>query len=74
MMQVPFDTKMKDIFKAFIQKVGVHETYLGKYINFLFNGLFININEEKTAYEIGIRSDFCTILVLDTNKLLGGNN
>ena len=71
---VPFDAKMKDVFRAFIQKAGLQENVLGKYINFLFNGLLIDHNEEKTVYDFGIRTDFCTIVVLDTSNLLGGKN
>ena len=69
---VPYDAKMKDVFIAFIQKAGLHESVLGKFINFLFNGMLVDYKEEKTVYEFGIRNDFCTIIVLDTSNLLGG--
>ena len=71
-MFVPIDAKMKDVFSAFIQKVGIGKKALGKYIYFLFNGSYINYNEEKKVYEIGIRSNYCTILVIDASNLLAG--
>ena len=48
---VPYDVNMKDVFKAFIQKAGLHEGVLGKFINFLFNGMLVDYNEEKTVYD-----------------------
>ena len=73
-MYVPINAKMKDIFRAFIKRVGLPEYTLGKYINFLFNGLYLNYNEEKTVYEMGIKFDFSSIVVLDTKNLIAGNN
>ena len=71
---VPSDTKMKDLFKAFIQKAGLHESVLGKFINFLFKGMLVDYKDEKTIYEFGIRTYYSTIIVLDTSNLLGGKN
>ena len=71
-MVVPIDIKMKDVFKAFVAKAGLTEDVLGKFINFLYNGSIININEEKTISQIVLNNFFCTFLVLDTSNLLAG--
>ena len=70
-MYIPIDAKMKDVFQAFIDKVGLQKEVLGTYIYFLFNGLTIPIKSEKTISEVGIYADFTTILVIDTSNLLG---
>ena len=73
-MHAPVNAQMKEVFKAFVKKVGLPEYTLGRYINFLYNGLFVKCNEERTVYEIGIKFDFSTIVVLDTKNLIAGIN
>ena len=71
LMYIPIDAKMKDVFQAFIDKVGLQKEVLGTYIYFLFNGLTIPIKSESTISELGIYANFTTILVMDTSNLLG---
>ena len=46
---------------------------LGKNIFFLFNGYRIRINEEKDLISYGLESG-CTIIILDTKNIIGGNS
>ena len=71
-MIVPVDTKMKDVLKAFIKKTGLRQDAIGKLVNFIYGGQYISPNEERTVSEFGIRTDFCSILVVDISNLLGG--
>jgi len=70
-MPVPYSIKLKDLFKTFVQRAGLHESVLGKNINFIFNALYVNPFEEKTLSEFGF-TNFAKILVLDVSNLLGG--
>ena len=71
-LYVPVNAQMKEVFKAFVMKVGLPEYTLGRDINFLYNGLFVKFNEKKTVYEMGIKFDYSTIVVLDTKNLIAG--
>ena len=71
-MYVPINVQMKEVFKAFVMKVGLPEYTLGRDINFLYNGLFVKCDEKKTVYEMGFKFDFSTIVVLDTENLIAG--
>ena len=70
-MPVPYNIKLKDLFKTFVQKAGLSESVLGKKINFIFNALYVNPFEEKTLAQYNF-PNFAKILVLDVSNLLGG--
>ena len=71
-LAVPANTKLKDLFKTFIQRVGLPEYVLGKYINFIYNALYVNPFEEKTLLDYHFYNN-SKILVIDVSNLLGGN-
>ena len=71
-MVVPINLKLKDLFKTFIEKVGLKENVLGSYINFVFNGTLIKVNDERTIWEAGMTTDYINVMVIDTSNLLGG--
>jgi len=69
----PISVSLHDLFIAFIHKVNLDESVLGKYIYFLFNGGRLKINEKNTISNLGFKDgDF--IIVIDTSNLLGGIN
>ena len=72
-MPVPVTIKVKDLFKTFVLRAGLHEGVIGKNINFIFNALYVNPFEEKTIQQFGF-TDYTKILVLDISNLLGGEN
>ena len=72
-INAPINVSLHDLFIAFIHKVNLDESVLGKYIYFLFNGGRLKINEQKTISNFGFKTgDF--IIVIDTSNLLGGIN
>ena len=70
-MNVPINISVHDLFVAFIHRMNLDESVLGKYIYFLYNGNKLKIDEQKTVLEFGFKESE-TILVLDTSNLLGG--
>ena len=72
-INAPINVSLHDLFIAFIHKVNLDESVLGKYIYFLYNGGRLKINEQKTISNFGFKTgDF--IIVIDTSNLLGGIN
>ncbi len=71
-MSVPINISVHDLFVAFIRRMNLDESVLGKYIYFLNNGAKIKINEQKSIRNYGF-NDADIILVIDTSNLLGGN-
>ena len=72
-MPVPITIKVKDLFRTFVQRAGLHEGVIGKNINFIFNALYVNPFEERTIQQFGF-TDYTKILVLDISNLLGGEH
>ena len=72
-INAPINISLHELFVAFIHKVNLDESVLGKYIYFLFNGGKLNINEQKSISSLGFK-DADLIIVIDTSNLLGGIN
>ena len=72
-IKAPPDIKIKDLLLAYVKKMGINPNLLGKKIYFLFNGCKININEDKDLISFGFR-DWTTIIVNETNRMIGGNS
>ena len=72
-INAPINVSLHDLFVAFIHKVNLDESVLGKYIYFLYNGGKLKINEERSISSLGFK-DADLIIVIDTSNLLGGIN
>lgn len=72
-MAVSPTMKVKDLFISFIKRIGFKEDILTKEIYFLFAGLTIDINEEKTLKEKNLGNNNI-ILVLDTKGIIGAKS
>ena len=72
-MNAPNNISVHDLFVAFIHRMGLDESVLGKYIYFLINGHKIPTDEQTNIVNYGFNSA-STIVVLDTSNLLGGIN
>jgi hypothetical protein len=72
-INAPINVSLHDLFVAFIHKVNLDESVLGKYIYFLYNGGKLKINEERSISSLGFK-DADLIIVIDTSNLLGGKN
>ena len=66
----PKNIQMNDLFKHYVQKIGLDESVLGKDLFFISNANRIGINETKTIDEMGI-TDNHLILVMDSKNLVG---
>ena len=62
--------KTKDLFIKFITRLGFTKELLDKNIAFLFNGIKIDHNEEKTLREMGI-GDNSIIVTMDLKGIIG---
>ena len=67
---VPTNMKVKDLFISFITKMGFDKDILKEEIYFLFDGLKMDINEEKTIEEKRL-IDNSIILVIDSKESEG---
>ena len=72
-ISAPKNISVHELFVAFIHKMGLHESVLGKFIYFCFNGKKIPTNEQTNITDYGLM-DATVIMVLDTSNLLGGIN
>ena len=72
MIIAPINLPVRDLLREYIKRMGLDIGVLGKYIYFLFNGLKININENKNIFQFGLNASN-VIMVIDTSNLLGGN-
>ena len=72
-INAPINISLHDLFVAFIHKVNLDESVLGKYIYFLYNGGKLKIDEQKSLSSLGFK-DADLIIVIDTSNLLGGIN
>ena len=66
----PKNIQMNDLFKHYVQKIGLDESVLDNDLFFISNANKININETKTIDEMGI-TDNHLILVMDSKNLVG---
>ena len=69
-MNVPIDVSAENVFIAFIQKMNLDKSVLGKFIYFLNNGRKISTKEKRNIVELGLR-DSDVFIVIDTSNLLG---
>ena len=72
MMNVPIDVTVHDLLIAFIHKVNLDESVLGKMIYFLFNGNKIKLDEKKNIIDYGF-VESSNVLVVDASNLIGGD-
>ena len=70
-INVPIDVSVHDLFVAFIRKMNLDPSVLGKFIYFLYNGLRIPIDENSTVINYGLKNAD-VLVVIDTSNLLGG--
>ena len=66
----PNNIQLKDLFKKYIQRLGLEENVLDKDIFFISNALRMNANETRTLHEMKI-FDNHLILVMDSRNLVG---
>ena len=70
-MNVPINVSLENIFLAFINRMKLDKSVLGKFIYFLNNGHKISIHEKKSISNYGLNNGD-VIMVVDTSNLLGG--
>ena len=51
----------------------IDTNYLREKLTFIFNGMKINLNEEKNIKEFHLGNG-STIIVVDSSNIIGGNN
>ena len=69
-MNVPIDVSAENVFIAFIQKMNLDKSVLGKFIYFLNNGRKISTKEKRNLVQLGLK-DSDVFIVVDTSNLLG---
>ena len=72
MMNVPINVTVHDLLIAFIHKVNLDESVLGKMIYFLYNGNKIKLDEKKNIIDYGF-VESSNVLVVDASNLIGGD-
>ena len=65
-----YNMKIKDLLVKYISKIGLGPNVMGNSIFFLFNGKQIDINEEQTIRDYGLKAG-AIILVLDVKEVIG---
>ena len=65
-----YNMKIKDLLMKYISKIGLGPNVMGNSIFFLFNGKQIDINEEQTIRDYGLKAG-AIILVLDVKEVIG---
>ena len=65
-----YNMKVKDLLLTYVIKLGLGPGVMGESLFFLFNGQKLNLNEEKTVYEIGLHNGG-HIVVLDKKEVIG---
>jgi hypothetical protein len=68
-MKVPRDITYKELFRFYVEKIGVSKSFLGKEIIFLFNAMTLDVNDEHVI--TNKLHDNCTITVIDRNNVIG---
>ena len=72
MLSVPDYITVKELFRLYIKKLGISESFLGKEIIFLFNALTLEVNDESLISDVfhrGIQT--IVITVIDRNNVIG---
>ena len=74
MISINKNRPLKDLFKEYAKRVGFPEFLLGKEIVFIFNGLIIDVNDEKNTINSLFPKDLITIIVIFIQQVRGANN
>ena len=74
MISINKNRPLKDLFKEYAKRVGFPEFLLGKEIVFIFNGLRIDVNDEKNTINSLFPKDLITIIVIFIQQVRGANN
>ena len=72
-IKTPIDVKVKDLLLTFARAVKIDTNYLREKLTFIFNGMKLNLDEEKNIQACLFR-DRAKILVFDISNVIGGNN
>ena len=65
-----YNMKVKDLLLTYVQRLGLGPVVMGDSLFFLFNGNKLQLNEEKTVYDIGFHNGG-HIVVLDVKGIIG---
>ena len=65
-----YNMKVKDLLLLYVQKLGLGPAVMGDSLFFLFNGQKIDINEERTVYDLSLHNGG-QIVVLDIKGVIG---
>ena len=71
-LSVPDYITVKELFRLYIKKLGISESFLGKEIIFLFNALTLEVDDERlvsSVFKKGIQT--IVITVIDRNNVIG---
>ena len=74
MISINKNRPLKDLFKEYAKRVGFPEFLLGKEIVFIFNGLIIDVNDEKNTINSLFPKDLITNTVICQKDIIGANN
>ena len=74
MISINKNRPLKDLFKEFAKKVGIPEFNLGVNIFFIFDALYLDVNDEKNTINNIFPKDLITITVIDSKEVIGANN
>ena len=66
----PYNMKVRDLFIKYVQRLGLGPGVMGDSLFFLFNGQKIDLNEERTVFDIGLQNGG-HIVVLDVKEVIG---
>ena len=69
LMKVPRNITYKELFKFYVEKIGISEHFLGNDIIFLFNATTLDVNDEHVI--TNKLADNCVITVVDRNNVIG---
>ena len=72
-IKTPIDVKVKDLLLTFARAEKIDTNYLREKLTFIFNGMKLNLDEEKNIQACLFR-DRAKILVFDISNVIGGNN
>ena len=70
-INTPVDTTIENLLIAFIKRVNLDKSVIGKMIYFLINGKRIPVNSQQNIVNFGLL-DSSIILVVDASNLIGG--
>ena len=69
-MIASYNMKIKDLLLNYVQRLGLGPGVMGDSLFFLFNGQKIDLNEERTVFDIGLHNGG-HIVVLDVKEVIG---